>query len=113
MYPNYLVNNGKQNDLSREERQRYLAEVEEADEILKDAIEEHEKTSTQESHLRVKEAMKNRVAVDKKYDVLEKQRDVTKESLENAKDIVEDDDGMSINKEHDEDDDWGPWSRYR
>lgn len=107
------INNGKQNDLSREERQRYLAEVEEADEILKDAIEEHEKTSTQESHLRVKEAMKNRVAVDKKYDVLEKQRDVTKESLENAKDIVEDDDGMSINKEHDEDDDWGPWSRYR
>lgn len=108
------INNGKQIDLSIEERERYLAEAREADEVLRDAIEEHEKTPTLESHLRVKDAMEKRVAVDKKYDVLEKQKEVSKDSILNSKEIVEDDDGKSFNRAHDdEDDEWGPWSRRR
>ena len=99
------INNGKQIDLSIEERERYLAEAREADEVLRDAIEEHEKTPTLESHLRVKDAMEKRVAVDKKYDVLEKQKEVSKDSILNSKEIVEDDDGKSFNRAHDDEDD--------
>jgi hypothetical protein len=108
------INNGKQTDLSLEEREKYLAEVQIADKLLREAIEEHEKLGTNESHLKVKEAMERRVAIDKKYDVLQRQRDVSDKTLENAKDIVEKDDGgESINHDHerdDDDDDWGPWS---
>lgn len=108
------INNGKQIDLSIEERERYLAEAREADEVLRDAIEEHEKTPSLENHLRVKDAIQKRVVVDKKYDVLEKQKEVSKNSIINSKEIVEDDDGKSFNKAHDgEDDEWGPWSRRR
>ena len=106
------INNGKQIDLSIEERERYLAEAREADKVLRDAIEEHEKTPTLESHLRVKDAMQKRVAVDKKYDVLEKQKEVSKDSILNSKEMVEDNDGKSFSRAHDdEDDEWGPWSR--
>jgi hypothetical protein len=98
------INNGKQTDLSLEERERYLAEVEVATQRLKEAIEMHEKYPSQESHLKVQAAMKLRVAVDKKYDVLQKQVDVSKNTMNNAKAIVEEDDGgKAIKYNHEED----------
>ena len=103
------LNNGRQTDLSIEERTKYLSELAKTDEVLRQAIERHEKEPSKETHLAVEKAMEERIAVDKKYDVKQKQREVTDETLENAKDIIEEDDHGKT--KHDDDDDYGPWSR--
>lgn len=76
------INNGKADDMLREERQRYIAEVAEADKVLSYAIDAYQKENTQENWLRVKDAMSKRIQVDKKYRVLERQKENTINTLD-------------------------------
>lgn len=99
------INNGKNNDMLKEERERYIAEVSEADNVLKNTIDEYQKDNTQENWLRVKSAMKARILVDKKYNVLENQRKVTEGTLEEAKDETLRKVGKPKDREL-QDDDW-------
>ncbi len=81
-----FINNGKADDMLREERERYIAEVGEADKILSSAIDVYQKETTQENWLRVKDAMSKRIKIDKKYRVLENQKENTMNTLDETLD---------------------------
>ena len=102
-----FVNNGKEPDMIREERERYLAEVEEVDRKLKDAIEEYQDHGTRENYLKVKELIDKKVEIDNKYNALDEQREVTEKTKENTEDAI----GRDLD---DDDDDWfpGPGGRH-
>lgn len=102
----YINNKGKL-DMLRDERERYLAEVSEADQRLKDAIDNYQKNATHENYKKVREIVKLKVAIDNKYNALDEQRSVTRETLENTEKII---------KKDLDDDDWfpaPPGERYR
>jgi len=84
-----FVNNGKEDDMLREERERYIADVNEANKELSDAIQSYEKSGTREDWTKVQDAMKRRVEVDMKYHIkergLEEQKDATIDTLENIR----------------------------
>lgn len=104
------INNGKADDMLRDERQRYIAEVAEADKILSNAIDIYQKENTQENWLRVKDAMSKRVQVDKKYRVLENQKENTINTLKETVDETLDKYGRPKRKERTrEDDDEDEW----
>ena len=95
------INNGKQQDMLREERERYLAEVAEADQRLKEAIDEYQKNATRENYMKVRDIIKKKIEIDNRYNALEEQREVTKETKENTE--------RTIGKKIDDDDDgWFP-----
>ena len=93
------VNNGKQKDMMKDERERYLTEVGEADRKLADAIEEYQKHATQENYKKVKDIIQEKVDIDNKYNALGEQREITEKTKENTE--------KAINKDLD-DDDWFP-----
>ena len=99
------INNGKQNDMLKEERERYITEVAEANERLKAAIDEYQNDNIQDNWLRVKSAMRERIRIDKKYEVLANQKRVTIDTLEETKD-------ETLRKEgrprRDDEDEWYP-----
>ena len=102
-----FINNGKEQDMLREERERYLAEVEEADKRLAEAIEKYQKNSTHENYKKVQEIIKEKVDIDNKYNALSEQREVTDKTIENTE--------KAIDRDLDEDD-WfpgPPGPRYR
>ena len=104
------INNGKADDMLRDERQRYIAEVAEADKILSNAIDIYQKENTQENWLRVKDAMSKRIQVDKKYRVLENQKENTINTLKETVDETLDKYGRPKRKERTrEDDDEDEW----
>ena len=104
------INNGKADDMLRDERQRYIAEVAEADKILSNAIDIYQKENTQENWLRVKDAMSKRIQVDKKYRVLENQKENTINTLKETVDETIDKYGRPKRKERTrEDDDEDEW----
>lgn len=83
-----FLNNGKKIDMSKEERERFLAEVAEADKRLSEAITEYQSIDAnkdpklaQEKWKNVSKAMAERIAIDKKYDALRNQREVTATTL--------------------------------
>ena len=94
------INNGKQKDMIREERERYLAEVEEADKRLADAIDEYQKIATRENYLKVKNIIQEKVDIDNKYNALSEQKEITEKTKENTE--------KAIGKDLDDDDDWFP-----
>lgn len=95
-----FINNGKKIDMNREERQRYLTEVGEIDKRLSEAIEEYQKKSTHENYQKVKDLIQEKVNIDNKYNALDNQRELTKETMENTE--------KAIGRDLDEDDDWFP-----
>lgn len=95
-----FINNGKKQDMLREERERYLAEVEEADQKLKEAIEDYQKHATRENYEKVREIIKEKVEIDNKYNALDEQREVTQETKENTERVIE--------RDLDDDDGWFP-----
>jgi len=101
------VNNGKKQDMLREERERYLTEVEEVDQKLKEAIEEYQKHATHENYQKVRDLIKEKVNIDNKYNALDEQRDVTKQTIENTENVIQKD-------LDDDDDEWfpGPGGRF-
>ena len=83
-----FLNNGKKIDMAKDERERFLAEVGEADRRLKEAIDEYQSVDfikqpelAREKWKDVSKAMAERVAIDKKYDALRNQREVTATTL--------------------------------
>ena len=83
-----FLNNGKKIDMAKDERERFLAEVAEADRRLKEAIDEYQSVDfikqpeqAREKWKDVNKAMAERVAIDKKYDALRNQRAVTAATL--------------------------------
>lgn len=103
-----FVNNKEKEDMLREERERYLAEASEVDKKLAAAIEEYQKANLDDKHekyLRVKSLVEQKVKIDNKYNALEKQREVTKETKENTENAI----GRSL----DDEDEWFPGSRFR
>ncbi|MBR2289774.1 MAG: hypothetical protein IJ867_04045 [Clostridia bacterium] len=82
------INNGKQQDMIREERQRYLAEVAEVDQKLKEAIDEYQKQATRENYLKVREIIKEKVDIDNKYNALDEQKKVTEQTKENTEKAI-------------------------
>lgn len=77
--------NGKEADMEKSARERYLAEVKKADEILQATIDEYQTADKNEKHdiwSKVKLAMQARVEIDRKYDVSKNQKEVTKNDLE-------------------------------
>lgn len=96
-----FINNGKKQDMLREERERYLTEVAEADQKLKEAIDEYQKHSTHENYEKVRDIIKLKVEIDNKYNALDEQRQITKLTKENAEKVMERD-------LDDDDDDWFP-----
>ena len=101
------INNGKEDDMLREERQRYIAEVAEADKVLSDTIDIYQKENTQENWLRVKDAMRKRIQIDKKYRVLEKQKENTIGTLdETINETLEKYGRPEKEKSRDDEDDW-------
>ena len=94
-----FVNNGKQKDMMKEERQRYITEVGEIDKRLSDAIEEYQKNATRENYERVRDLIKEKVEIDNKYNALDNQRELTEKTKENIEHVIE--------KDLDEDD-WFP-----
>lgn len=102
------INNGSKEDMLREERQRYLAEVSEADERLKMAIEDYQKMPTRENYIKVRDIIKEKVEIDNRYNALDEQREITEKTKENTERVIERDL---------DDDDWfpgppGPRSRF-
>ena len=110
------INNGKADDMLRDERQRYIAEVAEADKILSNAIDIYQKENTQENWLRVKDAMSKRIQVDRKYRVLKNQKENTINTLEETIDETLDKYGHPKRKERtredDEEDEWFTRGRH-
>ena len=110
------INNGKADDMLRDERQRYIAEVAEADKALASAIDVYQKENTQENWLRVKDAMSKRIQVDKKYRVLENQKQNTIDTLEETLDETLDKYGrpkrQERTREDDEEDEWFTRGRH-
>ena len=98
------LNNGKEDDMVKEEREKYLAEVEKANNVLAEAIDEYQNVNSYENWLKVKSAMKARVYVDKKYNVLENQKEVTKDTLKETADETLVKYGNSKKDEKEEDD---------
>ena len=96
-----FVNNGKQKDMLRDERERYLLEVEEIDKKLADAIEEYQKSATHENYEKVRNLVKEKVEVDNKYNALDKQRELTERSIDNIE--------TAINRDLDVNDEKVPW----
>ena len=94
------INNGKEIDMSREERQRYLTEVSEIDKRLSQAIEEYQKHATHENYQKVKDIIKEKVNIDNKYNALYEQREITEKTKENTEKVIQ--------KDLDDDDDWFP-----
>lgn len=92
-------NNGKELDMIKDERERYIAEVGEADKRLSEAIEEYQKNATHENYEKVRECIKEKVDIDNKYNALGEQREVTEKTKKNTAEA------MGIN-EKDLDDDW-------
>lgn len=72
-----FLNNGKKIDMSKDERERFIVEVEAINKELSEAISAYEKNNTMENWQKVREAMAKRVAIDRKYDALRNQKDVT------------------------------------
>ena len=101
-----FVNNGKKQDMLREERERYLAEVEEVDRQLADAIEDYQKAATRENYEKVRDLVKKKVEIDNKYNALDEQREITEQTKENTEE--------AIHRDLDDDDDWfpGPGPRF-
>ena len=101
-----FINNKEKQDMLREERERYLAEVGEVDRKLKDAIDEYQKNATQENYKKVRDLVKEKVRIDNKYNALDEQREVTKKTIENTENVIQ--------RDLDEDDDsWFPGPRGR
>lgn len=75
------LNNGKYIDMSKEEREKFIAEVQIVNEELSDAIEEYQKNNTMENWKKVRKAMAQRIALDKKYGVLSNQKELTIKTL--------------------------------
>ena len=100
-----FVNNGKKQDMLREERERYLAEVEEVDQRLKEAIEEYQKHATHENYQKVRDIIKDKVNIDNKYNALDEQRNVTEKTIKNTENVI---------KDLEDDDEWfpGPGGRF-
>lgn len=71
------LNNGKYIDMAKDERERFIVEVESINKELSEAISAYEKNNTMENWKKVRDAMAKRVAIDKKYDVLRNQRVIT------------------------------------
>lgn len=94
-----FVNNGKEIDMMKDDRERYLTEVGEADKRLEEAIEEYQKNATHENYQKVKEIIQEKVDIDNKYNALGKQREITEKTKENTEKVIE--------KDLD-DDDWFP-----
>ena len=84
----------------REERERYLAEVAEADQRLKEAIDEYQKHATRENYIKVRDIIQEKVEIDNRYNALDEQREITKETKENTE--------RTIGREIDDDDGWFP-----
>lgn len=103
-----FINNGKADDLEKEERERYIAEVAEADKVLEDVIDEYQNLNTQENWLRVKDAMKKRIQIDKKYRVLGKQKENTINTLDETIDETLEKTGKP-KEEKSKDDDEDEW----
>lgn len=103
------INNGRSDDMLREERQRYIAEVSKVNVELQRAIEVYQKDVTQENWLRVKDAMQARVEIDRKYRIKERQFDNQKENTIGV--LRETIDETEKVKDID-DDEWGPWSSH-
>ena len=98
-----FINNGKEKDMLRDERERYLAEVADADNRLKEAIEEYQKHATKENYKKVRDIIQEKVNIDNKYNALDEQREITEKTKENAEQIIQ--------RDLDEDDDeWYPGS---
>lgn len=83
-----FLNNGKKIDMSKDERERFLAEVALADKELSDAISEYQSIDASKQPdlalakwKEVNKAMANRIAIDKKYDALRNQKEVTVATL--------------------------------
>lgn len=101
-----FINNKEEQDMLREERERYLTEVGEIDRKLKDAIDEYQKHATQENYEKVRDLIKEKINIDNKYNALEEQREVTKKTIENTENVIQRD-------LDDEDDSWFPGPRSR
>ena len=86
-----FVNNGKKQDMLREERERYLTEVEEVDRKLSDAIEEYQKNATSENYKKVKDIIQEKVDIDNKYNALDEQKEITKETKDNTEKVIQKD----------------------
>ena len=82
------INNGKKQDMLRDERERYLTEVGEADKRLAEAIEEYQKHSTHENYQKVREIIQQKVDIDNKYNALDEQREVTEKTKENTEYVI-------------------------
>lgn len=86
-----FLNNGKKIDMAKDERERFIAEVALADKELSEAIKEYQKVDpskqpdlAREKWKDVSQAMAKRVAIDRKYDALRNQREVTALTLVSA-----------------------------
>ena len=86
-----FINNGKKQDMLREERERYLIEVEEIDRRLADAIEEYQKNANNENYKKVKDIIQEKFNIDNKYNALDNQREVTEETKNNTERIIQKD----------------------
>lgn len=104
------INNGKKDDMLREERERYVADVNEVNILLQQTIEDYQKNATHENWLKVRDAMRQRIDVDRKYRIKERgfdnQKDLTIDTMEEA---VEKSTHHCID---DEEDEYGPWSSH-
>ena len=83
------IYNGKEADMEKDVRERYLAEVKKADELLQVVIDEYQKTDQRDKHgvwPKVREAMKARMAIDKEYDVSKNQKEITKGTIKETVD---------------------------
>ena len=98
-----FINNGKEKDMLREERSRYLIEVADADNRLKEAIDAYQKKATHENYQRVKEIIAEKVEIDNRYNALDEQREVTEKTKENTERVIQRD-------LDDDDDEWYPGS---
>ena len=79
-----FLNNGKYIDMAKDERERFIVEVQAINKELSEAISQYEKNNTMDNWKKVRDAMAKRVAVDRKYDVLKNQREVTGMTLISA-----------------------------
>lgn len=104
------LNNGRRDDMLREERERYIAEVNEVNIALQEAIEDYQKTATHDNWLKVREIMKERIDIDRKYRIKERGFDNQKNvTIETMKSSVENSTHHCI----DDDEEFGPWSSHR
>ena len=94
-----------------EERERYIADVNEVNMALQDAIEDYQKTATHDNWLKVREIMKERIDIDRKYRIKERGFDNQKNAtIETMKSSVENSTHHCID---DDEEEFGPWSSHR